>query len=228
MSEQQSDPVDGVPREQFQPDGGEPNLSSDQPQMDVTRRLYVIESAGVHLALDDVFSCGEVLSEPSIYPLPGCDSCLLGVCYRRGDIVPIYDLELLLGVDESESDRAQHWPELNGHHNVHYLPVNRKMHKTYVVVMGVNDEARTASLDESGAGNGSFSGSIGFALSAPPKSLTITEDDSRNAQSADHCLKGIMPKFVRTTTRYAKVDRPIIHLDWFGYCVAQVKALADS
>lgn len=227
MTEQESSHGNGVTAAQIQSLGNEQELSSDPLPMEVTRRLYVIESAGVHFALDDAFSCGEVLSEPRIYPLPGCAHSLLGVCYRRGDIVPIYDLALLLGVEETENDSAKQWSALKSHHNVHYLPVNRKTHKTYVVVMGGKDDVLVSSTAEGGSDNYRPSGSIGFALSAPPKSLILTEDDINNAKPGEHCIAGLMPKFITTTTCYAKIDRPVIHLDWLGYCVTQVKALAD-
>lgn len=228
MSEQQFHQTGGRAAEPLQSSNHEQDLASNPLPAEVTRRLYVIESGGAHFALDDAFSCGEVLSEPSIYKLPGCAPSLLGVCYRRGDIVPIYDLALLLGGEETDKSNAQPRTEIQDHHKVHYLPVNRKMHRTYVVIMGGGDDTLAILSRASEMGNDRLSGRIGFSLSTPPTSLSITEDDIVNASSDSHPIKGVMSKFIKSTTRYAKMDRPVIHLDWLGYCVAQVKALAEG
>lgn len=72
--------------------------SSQANTVEVTteERYYSIDVNTYHLLLSDSFSSGEIVAEPSIFPLPNSPVSFLGLCYVRGELVPVYDLERLL------------------------------------------------------------------------------------------------------------------------------------
>ena len=228
MNDEDSNPSAGQTLSTAEAMRAESEIVQNGALVESVRRLYVIESAGVYLALDDAFSCGEVVAEPRVYPLPGCSVNLLGICHQRGDIVPIYDLESLLSLKQEDNGDLCQKHKLEVHSNVHYLPVNRKLKKSYVVIMGAS-ETQVYSTD---AALGQTAGSIGFSLSAPPKSLLMDEDiavDSQSMESDRDCpqIQGLMRDYIKSVVRYPNIELPVIQVDWLGYCLAQVKALEE-
>lgn len=62
---------------------------------------FVFDNLGFLIG-DGILS--EVISNYVIYPMPNCISWLSGLTNVRGNLVPVYDLRRLLGINATESD----------------------------------------------------------------------------------------------------------------------------
>ncbi len=181
--------------------------SVDQPDLQEKQRYYGVELNGTHLLLSDGFSSGQVIVNPSVYRIPNSPSCYLGLCYARGELVPVYQLDQSLMVGANSDDEQGSGQAKDG-----------VSHDRYLLIIGQKD------------------GYIGFLMANLPRQYSLAEEkfksyavENTDSSSGSMCPAAISPLIMSAVKAFFKDEGDLyLKFSWVDFSKILLMYISSS